>query len=107
MRDSVTIVGKMGRDPDLKQKYGAIQAWASVSTSKTIRNNNGEKVSVAKWHNVCARDASAAAISKCKKGDIIVVFGRLDYYKKKAYNANGVPFEYSVAYIDAISIERL
>jgi single-strand DNA-binding protein len=81
--NNVTIVGNLGKDPELKHSSaGKAYCHMSVATSETWKDQAGEKKERTDWHFVMCHGQKAEFISKyARKGDIVSVIGRLQYSK--------------------------
>jgi single-strand DNA-binding protein len=79
LRNSVQLIGRLGKDPELKTfESGSQMASFSLATTDSYKNQKGEKVEETQWHNVVVWGKSAEVIGKyLKKGNEVVVEGRL------------------------------
>ena len=77
--NKVTLLGNLGKDPELKVFEGGNKlARFPLATSESYTNRNGEKVEQTDWHNVVARAGYADVADKyIKKGDKVYVEGRI------------------------------
>jgi single-strand DNA-binding protein len=73
----VTLVGNLGKDPELKRTAeGMSIAHLSIATNGFRKN--GGWVEVTEWHNVVAWDKLAEQVAtRLKKGSKVYVEGRL------------------------------
>ena len=81
MLNRVTLVGRLGRDPELKQTANGLSyANVSLATSKKVK---GEEKTT--WHNLVAFNKTAEILAEYgKKGRLVLVEGELevDQYEK-------------------------
>lgn len=88
MLNSVTIVGRLGRDPEIRKlPSGSSVASFSLATTETWKDrHSGEKKERTEWHR-CAvfADKLAEAVGKyAHKGDMLLVQGKLQTRKWKS-----------------------
>ena len=81
MLNRVTLIGNVGGDPEVREVEGAHQvATFSLATSYSFRDGEGERQEATDWHRVVAWDRDAANLAQIvRKGDLVLVEGRLDY----------------------------
>jgi single-strand DNA-binding protein len=78
LRNSVTLIGRLGKDPDVKVFGEKKKATFSIATTDTYKNAKGEKVQDTQWHNVVLWGSLAGVAEKfLKKGNEICVEGKL------------------------------
>lgn len=77
--NQVTIVGRLTRDPEKKAlPNGTSVVNASVATSRTWKDKNGQKQEEAEFHNVVAFANTADIMAQyLKKGQLVGIIGRL------------------------------
>lgn len=77
--NTITIVGRLGDDVDLKDIHGHQLAEFSLATSRISKDQR-----VTDWHNVKAWRHSAARTRDWRKGDYVWIEGELisDQYEK-------------------------
>lgn len=77
--NQVTIVGRLTRDPEKKAlPNGTSVVNASVATSRTWKDKNGQKQEDAEFHNVVAFGNTADIMAQyLKKGQLVGIMGRL------------------------------
>jgi single-strand DNA-binding protein len=77
--NSVTVVGTMGRDVDLRYTpSGVAVAKGSLAVSRQYTNRNGEKVEQTDWFNWTAwRQTAENAAETLHKGDRVIITGWL------------------------------
>lgn len=79
MLNKVTLIGNLGRDPELKQtESGNTLCNISIATTETWKDQNGERQSRTEWHQCQAWGATAENIDRyLKKGSKCYVEGKL------------------------------
>lgn len=87
LRNSVQLVGHLGKDPEIKTFGDKKKASFTLATSDVYKNQKGEKVTDTQWHNVVVWGKVAGVVEKyVKKGHEVMVEGKLVH---RAYEANG------------------
>ncbi len=87
LRNSVQLIGRLGKDPEVKVFNDKKKASFSVATSDSYKNQNGEKIEETQWHNVVIWGKLAEIAEKyLKKGAEVAVEGRLIH---RVYETNG------------------
>ncbi len=79
MVNRVTLVGRLGRDPETKFT-GAGQAVAnfSIATDETYKDKKGERQKRTEWHRIIVWGKQAEIAQKyLKKGALIFIEGRI------------------------------
>jgi len=77
-----TLLGRLGHDPSTKDTSGdnTVCTFSLATTERYTKN--GEKQEDTTWHNCVAFGKLGAIIKQyCKKGDMILVSGRIDNQK--------------------------
>jgi single-strand DNA-binding protein len=79
MRNSVHLIGHLGKDPEIKTFNGdKKRASFSIATNDSYKNHKGEKVQETQWHNVVIWGKLADLVEKyLKKGQEVAIEGRL------------------------------
>ena len=78
LRNSVQLIGRLGKDPEVKTFGGSKKASFSIATTDTYKNQKGEKVEDTQWHNIVIWGKLAEVAGKfLKKGSEVVVEGKL------------------------------
>jgi single-strand DNA-binding protein len=78
MRNSVHLIGHLGKDPEIKTFGDRKKASFSIATSDTYKNQKGEKVESTQWHNVVMWGNLAEIAEKyLRKGNEIAIEGKL------------------------------
>ena len=87
LRNSVQLIGRLGKDPEVKNISDRKKASFSIATSDAYKNQKGEKVEDTQWHNVVIWGKLAGIAEKyLKKGNEVAVEGRLIH---RVYETNG------------------
>lgn len=87
LRNSVTLIGHLGKDPEVRQFANKKRASFSIATTDTHKNQKGDKVQDTQWHNIVIWGALASVAEKyLKKGQEVVVEGKLVH---RVYEATG------------------
>lgn len=78
LRNSVQLIGRLGKDPEVKTFSGKKKASFSIATSDSYKNAKGEKVEDTQWHNLVIWGKLAEVAEKyLKKGSEVAVEGKL------------------------------
>lgn len=78
LRNSVQLIGNLGKDPELKTFDKSKKASFSVATTDQYKNAKGEMVKDTQWHNVVIWGKLADVAGKyLKKGSQVAVEGKL------------------------------
>lgn len=79
LRNSVTLIGNLGMDPEVKTiENGSMLAKFSLATKDQYKNNKDEKVLDTTWHNLIAWGKTAEIAEKyLKKGNEVAIEGKL------------------------------
>ncbi|MEQ9591633.1 MAG: single-stranded DNA-binding protein [Cyclobacteriaceae bacterium] len=78
LRNSVQLIGRLGKDPEVKEFGKSKKAAFSIATSDAYKNQKGEKVEDTQWHNVVIWGKLAGVAEKyLKKGAEVAVEGKL------------------------------
>ena len=88
MVNRVTLIGNLGRDPEIRTlETGAMVAKFSVATDEGYRDTSGNWEDRVEWHEVVAwRQLADRAQAVLKKGMLIYVEGKLSTRKWKDQN---------------------
>ena len=83
MLNSVSIQGRLGRDPELKQTAnGKNVCTIPICCERNVDKYAENKPNAADWFDVVLWDSQAQALCRhCRKGSEICVEGRLEAYK--------------------------
>ena len=78
LRNSVQLIGNLGKDPEVKEFGGNKKASFSIATTDSYKNAKGEKIEDTQWHNVVIWGKLADVAGKyLKKGSEVCVEGSL------------------------------
>ena len=78
MVNKVTLLGRIGQDPEVKTVGETKVAKISLATSESYKDKSGNKVENTEWHNLELWDGLAKiAESYLKKGSQIYVEGKI------------------------------
>ena len=87
LRNSVQLIGWLGKDPEVKQYNDRKKASFSIATTDIYKNQKGEKVEDTQWHNVVIWGKLAGIAEKyLKKGAEVCIEGKLVH---RVFEANG------------------
>lgn len=87
LRNSVHLIGRLGKDPDVKMFNDSKKASFSIATSDSYKNQKGEKIEETQWHNVVIWGKLAGVAEKyLKKGNEVAIEGKLIH---RVYETNG------------------
>ncbi len=78
LRNSVQLIGRLGKDPEVKSFGKSQKASFSIATTDTYKNAKGDKVEDTQWHNIVIWGSLADVAGKyLKKGEEVCVEGKL------------------------------
>src|SRR5512135_612551 len=78
LRNSVQLIGNLGKDPELKVSDSFKKATFSIATTDSYKNNKGEMVKDTQWHNVIVWGKLAETAGRyLKKGSQVAIEGKL------------------------------
>ena len=78
LRNSVQLIGNIGKDPEVKSFENSKKASFSIATNETYKNQKGEKVKETQWHNVVVWGKLADIVEKyLRKGNEVAIEGKL------------------------------
>lgn len=89
MYNFITLVGRLGADPDVKETIkGDNFASLSLATNERYKAKDGDYKEKTQWHKVIVFNPQiASSLAKyMKKGDTIIVQGQVEY---RSYEADG------------------
>lgn len=81
LRNSVHLIGNLGRDPEFKSfDNGNSLARCTIATKEVIRDAQGEKKVYVQWHNIIGWGPTAENMRVLlKKGTEVAVKGKLTH----------------------------
>lgn len=78
LRNSVQLIGNLGKDPEVKTFDKSKKASFSIATTDQYKNLKGEMIKDTQWHNVVIWGKLADVAAKyLKKGSQVAVEGKL------------------------------
>ncbi len=78
LRNSVQLIGRLGKDPEVKAFNKSKKASFSIATTDSYKNQKGEKIEDTQWHNIVIWGQLADVAEKyLKKGMEVCVEGKL------------------------------
>ncbi|MGE0588478.1 MAG: single-stranded DNA-binding protein [Cyclobacteriaceae bacterium] len=78
LRNSVQLIGRLGKDPEVKEFGKSKKASFSIATTDSYKNQKGDKIEDTQWHNVVIWGRLAGIAEKyLKKGEEVAVEGKL------------------------------
>jgi single-strand DNA-binding protein len=78
LRNSVQLIGRLGKDPEVKTFSKSKRASFSIATTDVYKNQKGEKVEDTQWHNIVIwGKLSEIAEKYLKKGQEVAIEGKL------------------------------
>ena len=78
LRNSVQLIGRLGKDPEVKEFTKSKKASFTIATTDSYKNQKGEKVEDTQWHNIVIWGKLANIAEKyLKKGQEVAVEGKL------------------------------
>ena len=87
LRNSVQLIGRLGKDPEVKEFGKSKKAWFSIATTDSYKNQKGDKVEDIQWHNIVIWGKLAGIAEKyLKKGQEVAIEGKLVH---RVYETNG------------------
>lgn len=80
MKNKVSLIGNLGKDPDVKELGDNRKASFSLATTEKYNNSKGERVEDTQWHNIVIWGRLAEVAGKyLKKGSQVAVDGKIVY----------------------------
>ena len=78
MVNKVILVGRLGKDPEIRDANGQSVANLSLATDETYKDRSGERQKKTEWHRLVAWGKTAEVVQKfLHKGDLIYVEGKI------------------------------
>ena len=78
LRNSVQLIGNIGKDPEVKSFEKSKKASFNIATNESYKNQKGEKIEETQWHNVVVWGKLADVVEKyLKKGSEVAIEGKL------------------------------
>lgn len=81
MHNKITLIGRLGKDPELKQfEDGNKVCSFSIATHENYKDKNGEWQQKTEWHRVVCWGKTAGIVAdNYVKGDTMLVEGKVTY----------------------------
>jgi single-strand DNA-binding protein len=100
MYNNAVIIGRLGKDPESKQFDQNTKTWFSIASSERYKDRSGERKEVTQWHNIVIWGKLAETAQKyLKKGDLLLVSGKIEY---RSYDKDG-----QTRYITEIVVDKM
>lgn len=78
--NSVTLLGRVGKDVEVKDINGTKCATFTLATSEKYKDRNGETKELTAWHNIVSWRQTADICEKyVRKGNQVCVLGKIKY----------------------------
>jgi len=82
MINKAILLGRVGKDPELKTIGNGDMATFSLATSKKYSDSSGQKKEKTEWHNCVVFGKRAGVIKQyVQKGTLLYVEGEIQYQK--------------------------
>lgn len=89
MLNEVTLIGRLGKDPDIKQTQNSNVIKLTVATWESYYNESKQEFEEkTEWHNVECWSTKPERYKKMQKGNIVLVKGKIQ--TKKFTDSEGV-----------------
>ncbi len=90
MLNKVTLIGNLGRDPEIRHFEGGSQvAKFSLATNENFKDRNGEWQTRTEWHDIVCWGALAERVERTlKKGQLVYVEGKISTRKWQDKDGN-------------------
>jgi len=81
--NKVILIGRVGKDPEVKEAAGSKVARLSLATTDYFKNSAGEKKEITDWHSiVCWKGLAEICEKYVAKGQLVAIEGKL---KQRSY----------------------
>lgn len=78
MFNKVTLIGRLGKDPELGNASGKPYCRISLATNESWKGQDGERHERTDWHNITIWGRSAEYVAgRAAKGNLVFVEGQL------------------------------
>ena len=82
MKNHVTLIGTLGKDPEVKNFKGGRLCRLSVQTTESYKDKQGEHKEKSQWHNVTVwKDKLIEELEDLAKGALVAIEGDINYNK--------------------------
>jgi single-strand DNA-binding protein len=85
-RSKVTLIGRVGSSPEIKDANGRAVCNMNIATWESYKDGDEWK-QITEWHNVVIWGDATKSLEKIKKGDMVVVDGKI---RTKSWEKDGV-----------------
>ena len=80
MLNKVILIGNVGQDPEVKDTQAGMIAHASLATSESYKDKEGNRQTKTEWHRLTFYKPLSEVVNQyVHKGDTIYVEGKLSY----------------------------
>ena len=81
MKNSVTLVGFVGNDPEVRETRSDTKITnVSLATTRSFKDSEGERQQETEWHRItCFNGLGKNVAQYCTKGQMVSVEGRIHY----------------------------
>lgn len=103
MVNKVILLGRVGKDPEIKQFDNGSLANLTLATNDNYKDKSGQKVERTDWHNlVVSYPGQVDVVSKyVKKGDLLYVEGKI---RTREYEKEGQKRYVTEVRVDTIQL---
>ncbi len=90
MINKVTLIGNLGKDPEVRKlENGASVAKFTVATNENYKDKDGNWQTLTEWHDIVAwRNLAELSERALKKGSLVFIEGKLTH--RKYTDANNI-----------------
>ena len=83
MKNTVTLVGFVGNNPEVRTTQGGTAITSiSLATSRSYKDGEGNRQSETEWHRItCFNGVGKSVAEHVTKGAMVMVTGRIHYTK--------------------------
>lgn len=76
--NKVTLLGRVGKDPDVRKLEWGTVAGFSLATDESYKDKDGNKVEKTEWHNITCKGGLADVVERyVMKGNRVMVEGKI------------------------------
>lgn len=88
MINKIILLGRVGKDPEIKQFENGSIANFTMATDDSYKDKSGQKVERTDWHNITIGTAGLVDVAArfVKKGDLLYIEGKV---KTREYEKEG------------------
>ena len=87
LRNNVHLIGRLGKDPEVKVFGDRKKASFAIATTDSYKNAKGDKIEDTQWHNLVVWGPLAGVVEKyLKKGQEVAIEGKLIH---RVYESGG------------------